>query len=175
VGLSDESLDKLIIVKANNRFLPGFDNMPSFDNALTNTNLFSLDEQKLIEEARSKIGGENYGAYNYRNTYGDGYDLFYKRDSTGNIDEFKVSQIRRGLIDGLVVRIGNGHCYDWKRYSKGMAVDKWLLWDKDGNLFRYVVFKEPFDFQRYTHWRLKIQITMPWPWNDELLLTTTWP
>jgi hypothetical protein len=179
---------------------------PEFTNIISNTNLFTLDEQKLLNETlsnyinvRSNIapigsvlvsyratplrvywgtnwqwvshfqftnsdlsdevsqGGDLF-RHKVRNKAGDGFDFNIvpdmPRDSGfggGSGPEGWFQQIKHGVKDGLSIEIVHGdHCSQWMRYSNGMAVDKWLIWDANKpDLILWAKFKEPYDISRF--------------------------
>jgi hypothetical protein len=106
--------------------------------------------------------GGDLRIHKVRNKDGDGYDIGYDIYNNGESvgpryggrpggADFWFYQVKHGVYDGLHVIIHHGdHCGEWMRYSNGMAVDKWLCWWSDGNnLFRWIKFKEPYDFEKH--------------------------
>jgi hypothetical protein len=168
-------------------------------NVVSNTNLFKLDEQKLIESipliyghvttnsrpvgsvpiAFSRSGyfwkarfqftnsgmvdevtpGGDMLLHRVRDASGNGYDLrvlgmcsgFGYGGNGSKRLEFSLTQIRHDTRDGLDVSIVGDHCERWMRFSNGMAVDKWLIWNpNNGNLMIWVKFKKPYDYLKYS-------------------------
>ena len=179
---------------------------PELTNVISNTNLFTLDEQKLLNQTLSNYinvrsnfppigsvlvsyratplrvywgtnwqwvsrfqstnsdlsdevsqGGDLF-RHKVRNKAGDGFDFNIVPDAPsdsgfggGSGPEGWFQQIKHGVKDGLHVEIVHGdHCSQWMRYSNGMAVDKWLIWDANKpDLILWVKFKEPYDISRF--------------------------
>jgi hypothetical protein len=182
---------------------------PEYADVISNTNLFTLNEQTLLKEIPLKYGkvttnsgptgsvlvsykrwpvqwrenriwfwaarfqftnsvawddvtpGGGMLHHKIRNEDGDGYDLDYDTYNDGESDgggyaggggaSFRFHQIKHGVQDGLDVVMDHGdHCVQWRRYSNGMMVDKWLYWSPDGNtLMLWAKFKEPYDISKY--------------------------
>lgn len=108
-----------------------------YSNAISNTNLFSLPEQKLLTEALRKF--PNGGSF--RNRSGDGYDVALQ---SGNRILFQ--QIKSGRLNGLRIVLCSEQCLSWMRFADDKAVGTWLEWDAAGNLKLEAEFKQPYDF-----------------------------
>jgi hypothetical protein len=117
-----------------------------YTNVLSNTNLFTLAEQKLFNDISlihknvmtndSKISSENF-----RTKSGDGYDVYFNGNSIERFLQFK-----RGIVDGLYVNFKDDHCISLMHLENGKAIGKWYEWDSAGNLKLEAEFKEPSDF-----------------------------
>lgn len=126
-----------------------------YTNIITNTNLFTLSEQQLLNEARLSVtnhSGSGPTIHHVVNKAGDGYDVY----DYGFPDGFPIRQgyrfvqLKHGTYDGLYVEMEDEHCRQWLRYSNGMAVDKWLVWHPNhSNLILWAKFKEPYDISKY--------------------------
>jgi hypothetical protein len=135
---------------------------PEYTNVISNTNLFTPDEQQLLKEAQLYLTNNTYSGpiiHHVRDKSGNGYDLYDGGLATGSgfggvgggSHEYWFIQIKDGVNDGLKVEIEHDHCVQWLCYSNGWAVDKWLQWSAYGNkLILWAKFKEPFDIDR-TH------------------------
>ena len=45
---------------------------------------------------------------------------------------------------------GDGYCLNWLHYSNGLAIGKWLEWERlDNGLSLEVEFKKPYDIQKH--------------------------
>jgi hypothetical protein len=125
---------------------------PEYANIISNTNLFTLAEQQLLNEARLSVtnhSGSGPTIRHVRNKGGDGYDL-YDFGNPSSHQEYQFIQIKHGVRDGVYVEMLGDHCENWMRYSNGMAVDKWLIWNYDGSkLLLWANFKKPYNIQKF--------------------------
>jgi hypothetical protein len=169
---------------------------PEYTNVLSNTNLFTPDEQKLLKAIpllygnitptsgppgsvlvhldwfRKWLNGGKVrfqftnsdmrddmafnpfgqaGIHYVRNKAGDGYDINFIGGSgfVGPGPEFQLTQYKHGVQDGLWVAMHDDHCMRWMRFSNGLAVDQWLLWEPNGDkLSIWVKFKAPYPASR---------------------------
>jgi len=130
-----------------------------YTNIISNTNLFTPDETKLLKEISFNLSTNSTqrGIVKVRDKAGDGYDLYDAGNESdsgfggGSGRNYWFQQIKHGVKDGLWVEvIHDDHCERWMRYSNGMAVDKWLEWTAYGNkLMLWAKFKEPYDISRF--------------------------
>ena len=122
-------------------------------------------------EAREEV---RFGAglvAEFRNMSNDGYNVSFT--PTGDGTMFSFSEIRHGLISGLLARFRDmrpqGLAWDYKladftnsrlgeyrQYTNGMVFGKYLVWNVvTGNLLIEAEFKQPYDWRRHyrpTRW-----------------------
>jgi hypothetical protein len=148
----DVASQKNIEVIANGTFNDQVPFPPEYTNIISNTNLFTLAEQQLLNEARLSVtnhSGSGPTIHHVINKAGDGYDV-YDKGFPGNHQEYRFVQLKHGTNDGLYVEMRDDHCRQWLRYSNGMAVDKWLMWNPNQpELILWVRFKEPYNISKY--------------------------
>lgn len=165
-------------------------------NSLSNTNLFSADEQKFLKEIPFVYGGvaSNSGPvgsvqtglfqkghfwdarFQFTNSdlvdevvprgdmllhkvmdaKGKGFELrVWSGDQGKNADsrnlDFWLIQMKNGVPDGLNVLMDGTQCERWMRFSNGLAVDQWLIWDMNtGKLAIWVKFNEPYNYLEHS-------------------------
>jgi len=168
---------------------------PEYTNLISNTNLFTLEEQQLIKSIPLLYGSvtstsgppgtvvvhlnwyhkwlnqwHNLGTMRFqftnsdvcdnvsanihhvRNKSGDGYDVHYRVEEEHGVTvpDFRLIQYKRGVLDGLRVDIHGDHCIQWLRFVNGLAVDRWLWWNPNGEkVVIWVKFNEPYDFMAH--------------------------
>ena len=196
--LDRDSQTNLIVIRNGEISLPC---PPKYTNLLSNTNLFSSVEQKLIPAAFAKYKNyvdfttnsgptgtkaillykTNYvdalkikredliGVFRYTNsvaqdeiTFGsehvarhwdkDGGEYEVRITDTDEKEkpDFSFIQMKQGVQNGLCVGFsGDGHCLSWMRFTNGLAIGKWLEWERDNGLSLEVEFKLPYDYFKH--------------------------
>ena len=117
-----------------------------YTNVLSNTNLFTLDEQILFKNFSLKhknvtTNDDKISSENFRAKSGDGYDVYF---NGGSIERFL--QFKGGVVNGLYVNFKDDHCMSWMHVENGKAIGKWYEWDDAGNLKLEAEFKKPSNF-----------------------------
>jgi hypothetical protein len=100
----------------------------------------------------------------FRTKSNDGYNVHIGRVGTGS--SFRFMEIKNGLINGLLVEFQDFHAQslnwdykasdfsgnyitEYRQYTNGMVLGKYLMWNKIGNLIIEADFKEPYDFEKH--------------------------
>jgi hypothetical protein len=96
----------------------------------------SSDLVEIIFYTHGKAKAKPIGV-SFRTKDGDGYEELFNQT---------FRQFKHGKLDGLWADFDRNHCSAWLRFANGMAVGKWYLWNRSGDIYMAADFKQPFDF-----------------------------
>jgi len=87
----------------------------------------------------------------YSNKAKDGYTVDISSPGGNAKPDMGICHLKADMPDGLSVMItGDERCLNWLHYSNGLAIGKWLEWERlDNGLSLEAEFKTPYDIKKH--------------------------